>query len=100
MVKVPIRVGQIIRAFEQKATKGDVQAGRELRSWLAEYPPEDDELRPEDMPALLRQRLLARLIAEIRQKTLQTRGVRRDEAAHLVGCHLLTEEVVLALTLF
>jgi hypothetical protein len=74
MVKVPIRVGQIIRAFEQKATKGDVQAGRELRSWLAEYPPEDDELRPEDMPALLRQRLLALLIAEIEAEDAANAG--------------------------
>jgi hypothetical protein len=74
VVKVPIRVGQIIRAYEQKATKGDVQAGRELRSWLADYPPEDDELRLEDMPHVLRQRLLARLIAEIEAEDAANEG--------------------------
>jgi hypothetical protein len=64
-VTVPVRVGTIIRALEKKAAAGETQAARELRSWLAEYPPRpDDDIDPADLPRALRQRLLARLIAE------------------------------------
>jgi hypothetical protein len=48
-----------IRAYEKKAQQGDVQAGRELRAWLNEYPPKDDTPRVEDLPVERRRRILA-----------------------------------------
>lgn len=35
---VPIPVGAIMAKYSAEAQKGNVQAGRELRSWLEKYP--------------------------------------------------------------
>jgi hypothetical protein len=62
---VPIRIGTIIRALEKQAAGGSSQAARELRSWLAEYPPADTTLDPATLSEERQQRILVRLNAEI-----------------------------------
>jgi hypothetical protein len=63
-----IRVGEIIQALERKAREGDAHASRELRSWLADYPPHDEEISLEELGPVRRQKLLKRLIAEIEEE--------------------------------
>jgi len=63
-----IRVGEIIQALEHKARKGDAHAARELRSWLAEYPPTDESIDLADVPAAVRERMIKRLLAEIEEE--------------------------------
>jgi hypothetical protein len=65
VVKCPARVARIIRALESQAVNGNAHAARELRSWLAEYPPKDEAIRLEDLDRQTRDRLLARLLAEL-----------------------------------
>jgi hypothetical protein len=67
-VTTPIRVGQIIGRLERQAANGDVQAARELRSWLDRYPHEDE--KPLDLAALTareREFILAKCLAELRE---------------------------------
>ena len=40
----------------------------ELRAWLAEYPPTDDAISTEDLDRQTRDRLLARLLAELEEE--------------------------------
>jgi hypothetical protein len=68
IVRAPARVARIITALEREAVDGNANAGRELRAWLAEYPPQDTELSIEAMDRQLRQRIVARLVAEIEAK--------------------------------
>ena len=68
MVVSPIRVARIIRAYESAAAEGNANAGRELRAWLAEYPPKDGTLRAEDLDAEMQERILARLMREIEEE--------------------------------
>jgi hypothetical protein len=68
MVYIPIRIGQIIRALETEALNGNAHAARELRAWLAEYPPKDDAISTEDLDRQTRDRLLARLLAELEEE--------------------------------
>jgi phage antirepressor YoqD-like protein len=63
-----LRVGEITAALERKARNGDSHAARELRAWLAEYPPTDEAIDLADIPAAMRQRLLKRLLAEIEEE--------------------------------
>jgi hypothetical protein len=68
MVYTPIRIGRIVRALETEAVNGNAHAARELRAWLAEYPPQDDAITPEQLSRRTRQRLMARLIAELEEE--------------------------------
>jgi hypothetical protein len=54
--------------LEQKARKGDAHAARELRSWLAEYPPRDEQINLGELGPVMRQKLLKRLLAEIEEE--------------------------------
>ena len=66
LVLVPVRVGGIVRRLEREAAAGDVQAARELRSWLDRYPQEDE--KELDLAALTRQerqRILASILREL-----------------------------------
>src|SRR5262249_44993661 len=60
IVQVPIRIGNVIAGLERQAIKGNANAARELRAWLAEYPPEDATIDPEQLDRRTRQRMLAR----------------------------------------
>jgi len=53
------------------AKGGDVQAARELRAWKAEHPLVDESIKLEDQPAVIRQRLLKRLLAELAEEDAQ-----------------------------
>jgi hypothetical protein len=64
MLHVPVRIGRIVQALEREATTGNTQAARELRNWLAEYPPESTEFDPSSLDRELRKRIYARLLAE------------------------------------
>jgi len=65
IVQCRVRVGRIIVALEREAVRGNANAARELRSWLSEYPPTSDAVRTEDLDRITRDRLLARLLAEL-----------------------------------
>ena len=67
-MKCPARVAPIVRALESEAINGNAHAARELRSWLAEYPPKDDAISTEDLDRQTRDRLLARLLAELEEE--------------------------------
>jgi hypothetical protein len=67
-VVVPARIGGIIRALEKSALTGNSNAARELRSWLAEYPPSDGSVSVEQLDRRTRDRILARLLAELEQE--------------------------------
>ena len=63
-VRVPVHLGDIVAALAKGAARGDAGQARELRSWMAEYPVDDDT----DISALdrrTRQALKARLLAEL-----------------------------------
>ena len=65
------------------AKGGDVQAARELRAWKAEHQLVDESIKLEDQPAVIRQRLLKRLLAELAEEDAQEgwsgiSGYRRD----------------------
>ena len=64
-VVVPIQYVDVIHALHKAAKGGDVQAARELRAWKAEHPLVDDEVKLEEQPAVIRKRLLKRLLAEL-----------------------------------
>lgn len=66
---VPVRVAVIIRAYEKEAARGNANAGRELRAWLNEYPPRDDAISAADLDRQTRQRLMARLLAELEEES-------------------------------
>jgi hypothetical protein len=68
IVKTPIRISKIISALEGEAARGNAQAAKELRAWLADYPPKDDAVKVEDLDRLTRERILARLLAEIEEE--------------------------------
>lgn len=64
LARVPVALGDIVARLSADAVKGDARAAAELRTWLREYPAEDDT----DMSTLdkrTRQALMARLLAEI-----------------------------------
>lgn len=64
IVRTPVAVGDIIARLNTKAKTGDVQAARELREWMREYPA-DDETDMSALDARTRQQVLARVLAEI-----------------------------------
>jgi hypothetical protein len=55
----------VIRALHTAAKGGDVQAARELRAWKAAHPLVNDDVKLDEQPAVIRQRLLKRLLAEL-----------------------------------
>lgn len=64
LVRSPVVVGDIIAKLEGAAKRGDVQAARELREWMRQYPAEDET----DMSALdrrTRQQVIAKVLADI-----------------------------------
>lgn len=67
-VHTPVRIGRIIRALETEAVQGNAHAARELRAWLDEYPPKDDSISLDDLDRRTRDRLLARLLAELEEE--------------------------------
>jgi hypothetical protein len=68
LVTVPARIGTVIAALEREAAKGNANAGRELRSWLAEYPPADTELSVEKLDKRTRERALAYVLASLAEE--------------------------------
>jgi hypothetical protein len=72
VVRVPAHVGRIITELEGKAVTGDVQAARELRSWLDKYPPVDESLDLAVLNRRTRDRLLQRLLAELAEEDEDT----------------------------
>jgi hypothetical protein len=68
LVTVPVRVGAIIRAYEKEAAKGNANAGRELRSWLETYPPDDTEVSVEKLDRRTRERALAYVLARLAEE--------------------------------
>ena len=72
IVRCPARVAKIIRALEAEALNGNANAARELRGWLSEYPPKDDLIRTEDLDRQTRDRVLARLLAELEEEDAAT----------------------------
>lgn len=67
-VRVPVHLGDIVAALANGATKGDAGQARELRSWMAEFPVDDDT----DVSALdrrTRTALKARLLADLAELT-------------------------------
>lgn len=67
IVRTPVAVGDIIARLNTKAKTGDVQAARELREWMREYPA-DDETDMSALDARTRQQVLARVLAEIAEE--------------------------------
>jgi hypothetical protein len=51
------------------AAKGNANAGRELRAWLAEYPPKDGAVTTEKLDRRTKERVLARILAELRDES-------------------------------
>jgi hypothetical protein len=68
IVQAPIRISRIIGGLEREAVQGNPHAARELRAWLQDYPPRDDSIKAEDLDRRTRDRLLARLLAEIEEE--------------------------------
>jgi hypothetical protein len=60
-----VRPEVIIEKLRAQAEKGDVHAARELRAWLAELPAAGHRTEHRAMDRAPRQRILARLIAEV-----------------------------------
>jgi hypothetical protein len=58
-------VSKIIRAYEAEAAQGSAAAGRELRAWLAEYPPRTEDIDAASLDRKTRDRLIARLMREL-----------------------------------
>ena len=63
-VVVPVQYVEIVRSLSRAALAGDVSAARELRAWKAEHPEVDEHVDLAQQPAVIRDRLLRRLIAE------------------------------------
>jgi hypothetical protein len=68
IVQAPIRISRIIGGLEREAVQGNPHAARELRAWLNDYPPKDDSIRVEDLDRRTRDRILARLLAELEEE--------------------------------
>jgi hypothetical protein len=68
LVTVPARIGKVIAALEREAANGNANAARELRGWLAEYPPDDTELSVETLDKKTRQRALAYVLARLEEE--------------------------------
>jgi hypothetical protein len=68
IVQAPVRISRIIGGLEREAVQGNPYAARELRPWLAEYPPKDDSISVDDFDRRTRDRLLARLLAELEEE--------------------------------
>jgi hypothetical protein len=66
IVRTTIETGKVIDKLARQAKDGNVQAARELRSWLAELPVET-KTDLADLDPRLRQRILARVIAELEE---------------------------------
>jgi hypothetical protein len=85
---VSIRVGEIIQALQKKARTGDAHAARELRSWLAEYPPQDEDIDFADLDKVTRQRMLRIVMAKIEEEDAaaetrtETRSLGGSESDH------------------
>jgi hypothetical protein len=67
LTRTPVHVGDIIARLNTKAKTGDVQAARELREWMREYPA-DDETDLSALDARTRQQVLARVLADIAEE--------------------------------
>jgi hypothetical protein len=75
-VRVPVRVGTIIQRLVRDASKGDVGAARELRSWLSEV--EEEGTETSQLDTKTRQAMLDRLLADIEAEE-EGGGHPRDE---------------------
>lgn len=64
-VMVPVDVAGVIRALVRAATAGDAQAAGTLLRWTVQYPEVDPSVQLDSLPAVVRQRLLARLVQEL-----------------------------------
>lgn len=67
LVRVSVQTGQIIKRLAKDAKAGNVQAARELRSWLSEVA-QDSETSVSSLDKRTRQAVLARLIGEIEEE--------------------------------
>jgi hypothetical protein len=74
LVTVPARIGKVIAALEREAANGNANAARELRGWLAEYPPDDTELSVEKLDKKTRQRALAYVLARLAEEDAAAAG--------------------------
>jgi hypothetical protein len=63
-VRVPVRTAAIVKALEKAAAGGGVQAAREMRAWLTEFPPDTDDVDVRTLTSKARRAMLARLLAE------------------------------------
>lgn len=67
-VTVPIPVGRIIAKYSAGAEGGNVQAGRELRSWLEKYPATEASTDVAALDKRDRDRLVVRLMLELERE--------------------------------
>lgn len=74
-VSVPIPVGRIMAKYSGEAEKGNVQAGRELRSWLEKYPATEASTDVAALDKRDRDRLVARLMLELEREEGQSPSV-------------------------
>jgi hypothetical protein len=65
IVQTPIEVGAIMRRLSRDAKNGSATAAKELRAWLDTYPPTDSGYDLEALDRRTRDRLIARLMAEL-----------------------------------
>jgi hypothetical protein len=86
IVRTTVETGKVIDKLSRQAKDGNVQAARELRSWLAELPVETNT-DLEDLDPRVRQQLLARLIAEIEE----SEEIEREIGEPLVLTRVLSE---------
>lgn len=72
-VRVPVRTGAIIKRLADDAKKGNSQAARELRAWLAEVA-QDEENELAQLDRKTRARLLDKLLADIAEEDEAAQG--------------------------
>jgi hypothetical protein len=58
---------EVIRTLNRQAKAGDVSAARELRAWMEAHPEVDQHVDLALQPAVIRDRLLRRLLAELEE---------------------------------
>lgn len=67
-VVVPVDTVEVIRTLNRQAKAGDVSAARELRAWMESHPEVDQHVDLAAQPAVIRDRLLRRLLAELAEE--------------------------------
>ncbi len=84
LVRVTVEVGQVIDKLASEARSGNVQAARELREWLSKVEAETDT-SVSALDRATRQRLKARLLADIEAEALPQRPERPEQGAERDG---------------